>query len=644
MLSLFLGVILVSVMLLNFKSATEFVQNQLYTDARNTAHSLGLSLSKVADPSDASSMETMINAIFDGGYYESIVLKNIDGKVIYERRNDVRVSDVPEWFIRKLTIHNVTVKSDIMMGWQRFGTLEVSGHTGNAYRQLYQTLTDLIQTFVLLGIVVYVILYWLLKWSLASLVRIKEQAKAILDNQFIIEKELPFTTEFRSAVTAMNAMVEKVKDIFDRENETLRRYHELLYRDSETKLHNRRYLGAKVPDYLHSEGSLSLGVFMLASIDEIDRFKREYGFEHYTKFMMEFGEMFARHYERYPHVLTARLNENDFIAILPSGELSVIQSETQSFSNAIQTAVEQIGSDALDYLNIGFSIGVYSDKDTVKSLFSRADRGVLQAKMQGKFVIEVSRNSEETLVLGREEWRDELLKSMEESRLLPAFQSVVEDREGEYRLLHEEIFLRLLDRDGAIHSAGYFIPVATTLGLIDTLDRYMIERVFAYIKEKNPITPLALNLSGEFVKKHSNLQWLRVKLEEFRRYSDLPLWFEVSNGVASHEIELTSALATTVKMFGHRFGIDHFTVPSSGLYYLQVIRPDYLKASTLYLKDMMIDQETGNKRESLTNVIRSLGIVMIAINIENAQDVTNLKSFGIERFQGNYIAPAALLQ
>lgn len=53
---------------------------------------------------------------------------------------------------------------------------------------------------------------------------------------------MPFTTEFRSATVAMNAMVSKVKDIFERENETLVKYQELLYKDAETKLYNRRYL------------------------------------------------------------------------------------------------------------------------------------------------------------------------------------------------------------------------------------------------------------------------------------------------------------------------------------------------------------------------------------------------------------------
>lgn len=644
MLTLFLGVILVSVMMLNFKTATEFVQNQLYTDAKNTAHSLGLSLSKVADPSDPSSMETMINAIFDSGYYQRISLVDIDGKVVYVRENDVRVSDVPQWFIHNVSIQNASASSDIMIGWSRYGTLEVSGHTGNAYRQLYLTLIDLVKTFLMIGAVVFAVLYLLLSLSLQSLKRIRDQARAIIDNEFIIEKKIPFTTEFRSVTVAMNAMVEKVKDIFERENETLRRYHEILYIDSETKLYNRRYLTAKLPDYLQSDTSLSSGVYVMVSIAEVDRLKREKGYEQYIHFVNSVAQELTGPIGSVEHALIARLNESDFFAALPSAGVDAIAQKLESFMERIALVMEQIDPELCEYLIVGSGVGNYSDKDTLKSLFSRADHTVLEAKLCGNFRVNVSTQSDENLVLGREEWREELLKSLEESRMLLAFQSAVEVGSGKYSVIHEEIFLRLLDREGAIHTAGYFIPVATSLGLIDTLDRYMIDKVLKHIREHHPMTPLALNLSGDFVKKHANIQWLKTQLETFRRQSDLVLWFEVSNTIALQELEAVASISVIVKQYGCRFGIDHFTIPESGAYYLQAVRPDYVKANGGYLRDMMFDKETGKSRESFTNVIRSLGISIVAINIEEAEEIEKLKALGIERFQGNHIAPVALLK
>ncbi|MDD2267393.1 LapD/MoxY N-terminal periplasmic domain-containing protein [Sulfuricurvum sp.] len=642
-LSFFLIVILASVMVLNFKSATEFVQNQLYTDAKNTAHSLGLSLSKVADPNDTSSMETMINAIFDSGYYEMIRLVDLDGKQIYIRQNDVRVHDVPQWFVQRIAIRNVTVKSDIMMGWNRFGTLEVSGHTGHAYRQLYITFIDLIKTFLVVGSIVFILLYLLLSLSLKSLVRVRNQALAIIDNEFIIEKKIPFTTEFRSVTVAMNAMVAKVKDIFDRENATLLHYQELLYKDPETKLYNRRYLAVKLQDYLQSHSSLSSGVYVIVSFDEVERLKRELGYHQDCTLMKELANDLLSQFESFRNALIIRLNESDFFVVIPESDISAIHPLLENVMNHMHSVMEEIDS-VLSYLTIGCGIGTYSERDTLKSLFSRADHVVVEAKQKGNFTIDVCQKEGETLILGREEWRNELLQSLEESRILLAVQDVVEVQSGILNVIHKEVYLRLLDRDGNIQTAGYFIPVATSLGLIETLDRYVIEEALKYINAHSFNAPLALNLSSDFIKKSANISWLKEQLEAFHLQNNLVLWFEVNNATALHELEAVSSIGSMFKKLGYQFGIDHFTIPEEGATYLQDIRPDYIKVNGTYLQDIMVEKETGKRMESFTNLARTLDIMVIAINIEDENEIKNLKELGIERFEGSYISPVTLLQ
>ena len=346
----------------------------------------------------------------------------------------------------------------------------------------------------------------------------------------------------------------------------------------------------------------------------------------------------------YEHILLARLNENDFFAALPSCEITQIVSRIENVLSRMREIMTELGEEIDEYLIIGCGVGPYNDKDTLKSLFSRADHSVMKARLGGNFRIDVQQDQQQdTLVLGREEWRSELLQSLDESRMLLAFQSAVKDQGGEYSVLHEEIFLRLLDREGTVHTAGYFIPVAISLGMIDTLDRYMIDKVLKHVSERNPVTPLALNLSGDFIKKYANLQWLKERLETFRRQNDTALWFEVSNATALQELEAVASVVAVVKSYGCRFGIDHFTIPEKGAQYLQAVRPDYIKASSAYLQDIMMDKETGKSKESFNNLVRSMGISVIAINIEEPKEVETLKSLGIERFQGNHIAPVALL-
>ena len=640
MLSLFLGVILVSVMVLNFKTATIFVQDQLYTNAKNTAYSLGLSLSKISDSKDIASIETMINAIYDSGYYERIALIGVEGNAIYVKETDVLLSDVPQWFINAVTIENAYATSDIMMGWSRFGTLEVSGHTGNAYRQLYKTLIDLIGTFVVIGMVVLGLLYLLLTLSLQSIKQIRDQARGIIENQFIIEPKMPFTTEFRSATIAMNAMVSKVKDIFERENETLIQYQELLYKDAETKLYNRRYLMTKIPEYLQGDTNLSQGLHVMLSIDELDRFKKECGYECYIKLIKKVAESLSLCANLSEHTLFARLNESDFFLLLPFQDDVTLKNYLDTLLLELRQAIDV---QALDYLTIGIGIGAYNEQDTLKSLLSKADFTVSQAKQNEKFTCMMEVKTQYSLILSREEWRQELVNGLSESRFIFATQNVIHYENTASSIVHEEVFIRLKGSDGFTHSAGVFLPMAVVLGLADEIDRYMIQKMLQRFMEQTLNTTLALNLSAEFVTRYANIQWLKDQLEKLSLSQRGMLWFEVSNTIALHNLEAVISLSSQLKMLGCRFGIDSFAIPSQGAYYLQAIRPDYVKCAVVYLKDIMLDASTGKSQESLNNITRSLGISIIATNIENEEELATLKYLGITYMQGRLIAPIELL-
>ncbi|MBE0495147.1 MAG: EAL domain-containing protein [Campylobacterales bacterium] len=641
--TLFLALVLTSVMVLNFNTATEFTQHQLYTEAKNTAHSLGLSLAKAASPDDLVLMETMINAIFDSGYYERIALVGIDDAPIYVRKTKVLLSDVPQWFINTIELESVSAHSEIMMGWHQFGILEVKGHTGNAYRQLYHTFLELCKTFALFGVLVFGVLYALLSLSLQSLKRIAEQAKAIIDNAFIIEKELPFTTEFRSTTKAMNAMVEKVKDIFDRENETLKRYHELLYIDAQTKLYNRRYVNTTLPDYFQTDTGLSRGAYAMVSIDEAERFKKDAGYERYNALIRTITESLKEKFGTEENVIIARLNESDFFVLVPLMELGNIAKRMESVMKAIHAAMEtQTGQEKYPYL-AGCSVGIYQENETLKSLFSRADYGLMHSKSDENFTVYICDKEEEMLIFGREEWKDELRKSMEESRIQLARQSVVKKESAGEHLLHEEVFLRWLDNEGTLHAAGRFIPIAMRLGLVEVLDRYMIEKVLNHLKEHPGAPDLALNLSGDFVKNHENVRWFKNLLDDTPLSVREKIWAEVHNTVALHALADTLLLAQMLKNAKCHFGLDHFTLPPQGAGYLQELRPEYVKASSPYLHDVFYDTFTGQGRENFTNLIRSLGITLIATNTETQNEVRTLFPMGVSHFQGRHIASVSPL-
>jgi EAL domain-containing protein (putative c-di-GMP-specific phosphodiesterase class I)/GGDEF domain-containing protein len=631
--TLFLLAVLASVMVLNFKSATDFTQRQLYTEAKNTAHSLGLSLSKTTAPNDTVLMESMIDAIFDSGYYEMIRLQDTEGKVIHERITSVQVSRVPAWFIERVPLKSVSASSDITVGWHRFGSLHVKGHTGNAYAQLYQNAQDILKTFFITGGIVLAVLYALLSLSLRSLGRIARQARAIMENAFIIEEKMPFTSEFKDATRAMNAMVSKVQSIFERESETLRRYHELLYVDGQTRLYNRRYVNATLPEYFQADTELCDGGFALVSLGEAAEFKKKHGYQRYNWLMQTFASSLQKEFIACENAIIARLNESDFFVTIPLMSLGDITQHMEIILKNFQAELDKEGVN--DVCKVGCSVGAYHAQETIKSLLSRADFGLMHAKNDTNFAIHVCDKEEEDIILGREEWKAELLRSIKDSRIQFAHQGVVCYQGSECQYLHDEIYLRWKDGDGSVYNAGRFVPVAVHLGLIAFLDQHMIQKVLEFMQKDQ--RSFAINLSGNFFRNQENLEWFKNILLSEPLALRQRLWVEVHNSVALRDLKAASSLATLLKSLGCHFGLDHFTLPDEGTLYLQSLRPEYIKVGCDYLYDALYDTKTGRQHESLTNVITSLGITLVATGLEKPEQVESFIQSGISCFQGRGI-------
>lgn len=643
-LTTFLVLILITVMGLNFKTATEFAQNQLATEAKNTAHSLGLSLSKVADPTDPSTMETMINAIFDSGYYTSIVLLDTANHPLISRQNRVIISDVPQWFVSLIPITATPGESKIIAGWNQIGTLQVVGHPGHAYRQLYHSWLSMIQTFALFGTLIIALLYLILGVSLKPLKTIKKQAEAIIGNTFIFSDKKPFTTDLQSVTMAMNTMVVKVQEIFNKENETLKQYQELLYKDIQTSLPNRRYIMSKISDYLSTESPLNTGTFFMISLDDHEKSKHDLGYDNYNTLIKTLGHALESETSGCHDKLLGRLSEGDFFAILPGQSVTSVSHIISSLLTTLKNLPFQNKEHPAV---ICASLGLYHAKDTLRTLLSRADLALAQAQLSTPFGYKIAEDPEGHIPFnGKEELRRDIAESLLDHRMMIALQNVTNFQSSDKPVYHKEVFLRLKDKksDTIYYNAGYFLPIAAKFSMLSEIDRYTIQKTIATaLHETN--SSFAINLSSEFISNVGHMGWLQNELASCIKKGGkqaIVLAFEVSNSIAVRYEESVTAFAKMVRSYGHQFGIDQFTIPQEGVGYLQEIKPHYLKINSRYLKDMMIDSTTGMTNQSLSVIAKSLSITLIATNIEDQRQQVDLEGLGITTFQGSFIAPVIL--
>ncbi|PZN84276.1 MAG: hypothetical protein DM484_03115, partial [Candidatus Methylumidiphilus alinenensis] len=88
---------------------------QLESHAQDAATSLGLSLSP--HMSDPATMNAMVDAIFDRGYYQEIAIDSVDGKQLIKRINPVQIKGVPDWFIALIPLETPHADALIVNGW-----------------------------------------------------------------------------------------------------------------------------------------------------------------------------------------------------------------------------------------------------------------------------------------------------------------------------------------------------------------------------------------------------------------------------------------------------------------------------------------------------------------------------------------------
>ena len=195
-------------------STRSFLVTQLESHAQDTATSLGLSLSPVMVDNDIATVDTMINAVFDRGYYRVISFKDMEGEVITERILKVEIAGVPDWFVNLVPIKSPNAESLVMAGWTQAGKLYVESHPGFAYQTMWEAMVR-ISIYFLLSVSTVLLLGGLgLRMLLKPLKQVELQAEAICRREYHIQDKLPKTRELRQVVNSMNRMTNQVREMF----------------------------------------------------------------------------------------------------------------------------------------------------------------------------------------------------------------------------------------------------------------------------------------------------------------------------------------------------------------------------------------------------------------------------------------------
>lgn len=629
-------IVLIGTFGLNLSNTKKFLQEQLSSHAQDTATSLGLSLSSIEDPTDLSSMETMINAVFDRGYYASIHLTDMDNVPLYQKDNIQTMDAVPDWFIQQITLTAPPAEALVQSGWMPIGTLTVVSHTGYAYAELWHSMMNLLIWFLLSTIAAIILIIYTLKYMLKPLKQMEEQARAIVKKEYLYQENLPSTVEFRQVVIAMNAMVMKLKTVFERDANTAEKLQKMAYQDSVTGLSNRRHFEMIIDSLLDPNEEATAGIICIIRVNKLKELNDQYGYLMGDKLIKSVAESMKLHLWHHNN-LFARLNGTELVAVLPGSSVTQVQPLVEAIRQNTPSMLKTLTTESVPS-NLSLAYMHYQPGQSRGAILANLDFAIDQATQLGENRSFFYDSGEESKVHNNS-WEQTINDAFSEQRFI-LFQQSTYNLD---RSVHDqEVFIRLKEFDGTIRSAGYFMPAVEQLHKTADIDKLVINLAIQHLNTQESTPAIAINLSKSILENEALKTWLMQTLHGSSNQLK-NIAFEMTERLVAEEKTLSWPLIQDLKKRKVKFGIDHFGSRLTNMRYLQELRPHYVKLDAAFSKAIESDEQTRSYVSSLCELAKSLDIKVIAMAVENEAQQKAFTELGVDYFQGFlYGAPSPL--
>ncbi len=295
--------------------------------------------------------------------------------------------------------------------------------------------------------------------------------------------------------------------------------------------------------------------------------------------------------------------------------------------------------------NLSASMGLVLIDQAIESVdqaMQYADEACYAAKEAGRNRIQEYQFGD-TVIRSRHgimEWVTHLDKALAEDRLILNCQRIAPTNPARGGEAHYEILLTMADESGAIMPPAEFILAAETYQRMAAIDRWVIERVLAWMADNSDrldhFGGFAINVSGHSMNEESFPDFV---LEQFAR-TQVPtskVCFEITETAAIANLDNAREFMSRMKIIGCRFALDDFGTGLSSYSYLRNLPVDYVKIDGVFVRDVASDMDDYAVVRSINEIGHYLGKQTIAECVESKAVLEALDEIGVDFVQGFFI-------
>jgi diguanylate cyclase (GGDEF)-like protein len=336
----------------------------------------------------------------------------------------------------------------------------------------------------------------------------------------------------------------------------------------------------------------------------------------------------------------ARLGGDEFVVLLNSCNLDnalrvaeTLRRTIQDFHFAWEGKTFRVG------VSIG-AVGVDRYSGGIRNLISAADSACYMAKEKGRNRVQLYLKTDEELVRQQGEmlWVTRITEALNNDKFELFCLPIVNLSPTGSASHHYEILLRLREPNGDLTPPGAFIPAAERYNMITQVDRWVVDHIFDYLRQRRRADKLrfSINLSGKSMGDKALLEHIESRF----RNGDVgkhEICFEISESAAIISLAAARHFMESLRLFGCHFSLDDFGRGMSSFSYLKTLSVDYLKIDGTFIRDIVIDPVARAMVNAINQVAHTMNLRTIAEYTESQSILDELQRLEIDYAQGFHI-------
>lgn len=630
-----LAVVFVSSFVINVKLTREYVNEQLATHAQDTATSLGLSITPyLAEESDIVVAQTMVNAIFDRGFYQYITVTDMDGNMLIERRNPTSVETVPAWFTKIIEVTPPVEQTELNNGWNLAGQLTVQSHPGLANETLWQSVKQSALMFSVAFVFAFIALIFIVRAITKPLGIVVTKINDIQNQKFSQINYAPFTKELTFITRAVNKLSLAVEGMFKELSDKAELFKAQAYEDSLTGVSNRSAFTRHMSALLSNSPVRSEGYIIIIRLAQLQLINAKLGGQQ--------GDDYVKSIANKLKLQLSTTSEKNYLFRLSGGDFALIiediaKRECVEKVELLYTLLATENPLKNGDKAVWMGASKFTDSMTLTEVLENADSALMASTKRSEgwqFASELTHIHSNTA--WRERLNDILLKQSADILIQP----IMDTSKGSPAYF--EAFARFKDKEtGTVIPMSQLIPASERLNLIPEVDKLVISLVMKKLNEAK--TDIAINIASASIANDEFRVWLLQLLNQNTALCT-KLVFEIEDAALTYHKDIAIAFCQSLLNMRCRVTIEHFGDNLASLSGLRAIQPQFVKISGKLTKDIQSEADNQLFISSLLSIARSLNIQVIAELVESEAESTALAELNVGYQQGYHFAKPTLWQ